>query len=47
MSAAAKPSGLLASWGELKADPLPLDAIAKYRKQASEMIDTVRFDAGP
>ena len=47
VSAAAKPSGLLASWGELKADPLPLDAIAKYRKQASEMIDTVRFDAGP
>lgn len=47
VSPAAKPSGLLASWGALKADPLPLDAIARHRKQASELVDTVRFDAGP
>ena len=33
--------------GRLKADPLPLDNIAKYRKRASELVDKVNFDAGP
>ena len=30
--------------GELKVDPLPLAEIAKYRKQASELVDKVGFD---
>ena len=30
--------------GELKADPLPIVEIAKYRKQASALIDKVGFD---
>jgi iron(III) transport system substrate-binding protein len=41
------PSEIVASWGTLKADPLPLDNIAKYRKRASELVDKVNFDAGP
>ncbi len=40
-------SALVESWGTLKADPLPLAKIAGLRKKASEMIDRVRFDAGP
>jgi iron(III) transport system substrate-binding protein len=30
--------------GDLKADPLPLTEIAKYRKQASALVDKVGFD---
>ena len=30
--------------GELKVDPLPLTDIAKYRKQASDLVDKVGFD---
>ena len=41
------PSAIVASWGTLKADPLPLENIAKYRKRASELVDKVNFDAGP
>jgi len=41
------PSDIVMSWGTLKADPLPLENIAKYRKKASEIIDKVGFDAGP
>ncbi len=33
-----------ASIGELKADPLPVVEIAKYRKQASALVDKVGFD---
>jgi iron(III) transport system substrate-binding protein len=40
------PSDLVASWGALKADPLPLAEIAKNRKAASEMVDRVAFDDG-
>ena len=40
-------SQLVQSWGELKADPLPLTKIAALRKQASELIDRVQFDQGP
>jgi iron(III) transport system substrate-binding protein len=39
-------SEIVRSWGVLKADPLPLDNIAKYRKRASELVDKVNFDAG-
>jgi iron(III) transport system substrate-binding protein len=41
------PSDIVRSWGALKADPLPLENIAKYRKRASELVDKVNFDAGP
>jgi iron(III) transport system substrate-binding protein len=41
------PSAIVQSWGPLKADALPLDNIARYRKRASELIDKVNFDAGP
>jgi iron(III) transport system substrate-binding protein len=41
------PSEIVQSWGALKADPLPLENIAKYRKRASELVDKVNFDAGP
>lgn len=34
----------VASFGELKVDTLPLAEIAKYRKQASELVDKVGFD---
>lgn len=34
----------VASFGTLKADSLPLGEIAKYRKQASELVDKVGFD---
>lgn len=42
-----QPSDLVKSWGTLKPDPLPLDNIAKFRKQASELVDKVGIDAGP
>lgn len=40
-------SSIVASWGELKADKLPLARIGELRKAASELVDKVRFDAGP
>ncbi len=40
-------SDIVKSWGTLKADPLPLENIAKHRKRASELVDKVNFDAGP
>lgn len=40
-------SELVASWGELKADPMPLSEIAKLRKKASELVDEVAFNEGP
>jgi iron(III) transport system substrate-binding protein len=41
------PSDIVQTWGKLKADTLPLENIAKYRKRASELVDKVNFDAGP
>jgi len=38
---------IVASWGPLKPDPLPLAEIAADRKQASEIVDEVAFDDGP
>lgn len=35
---------VVASFGELVVDPLPLSEIAKHRKQASELVDKVGFD---
>jgi len=38
------PSELIASWGKFKADDLPLETIAKYRKEALKLIDQAKFD---
>ncbi|ABN03679.1 bacterial extracellular solute-binding family protein [Burkholderia mallei NCTC 10247] len=35
---------VIAGFGPLKADPLPLVEIAKYRKRASQLVDKVGFD---
>ncbi len=40
-------SAVVASWGALKADDVPLSKIAELRKKASELVDKVHFDAGP
>lgn len=45
--ASVAPSDRVKSWGELKADTLPLDKIATLRKKASELVDKVGFDGGP
>ncbi len=37
-------SARVAEWGTLKADPLPLEAIAAYRKRASEIVDEIGFN---
>jgi iron(III) transport system substrate-binding protein len=42
-----EPSEMVKSFGELKADALPLADIAKNRKLASEMVDRVGLDDGP
>ena len=39
-----KPSTLVASWGKFKADALPLETIAKYRKLALVLLDKSKFD---
>jgi iron(III) transport system substrate-binding protein len=43
----AKTSDLVKSWGDLKADKVPLSELAALRQKASELVDKVRFDAGP
>ncbi|MBZ8135073.1 Fe(3+) ABC transporter substrate-binding protein [Afifella sp. IM 167] len=40
-------SDIVASWGEIHPDELPLAEIARYRKKASELVDKVGFDEGP
>ena len=40
-------SDIVKAWGELKPDQVSLDEIAKFRKQASELVDKVAFDEGP
>ena len=37
---------MLAEWGDFKADTLSLDAIARHRKAATQMVDRVHFDEG-
>ncbi|OEY67343.1 Fe(3+) ABC transporter substrate-binding protein [Marinobacter sp. X15-166B] len=39
-----EPSGVVASWGELHADTLPLHEIAAHAAQAVRMVDRVDFD---
>ncbi|MEZ5923645.1 MAG: Fe(3+) ABC transporter substrate-binding protein [Hyphomicrobiaceae bacterium] len=41
------PSALVESWGTLRPDPMPIETIAKLRKQASELVDRTGFDDGP
>ena len=41
------PSAQVLSWGALTADPTPLSEIAAHRKQASQLVDELRFDDGP
>ena len=41
---AVKPSGVVASWGELHADDLPLNDIASHAAQAVRMVDRVDYD---
>ena len=43
----AEPSELVKSWGSFTPDSLPLNRIADARKEASELVDIVDFDAGP
>lgn len=47
VTANAHASDLVKGWGELKPDAIPLSQIAALRKKASELVDKVRFDAGP
>jgi len=41
------PTEMVQSWGKLVPDKIPLAQVAAQRKKASEIIDTVKFDAGP
>lgn len=44
VSISAKPSALVQSWGEFKADSISLEKVALFRKQALKLIDRVHFD---
>ncbi|MBR9729394.1 Fe(3+) ABC transporter substrate-binding protein [Shewanella intestini] len=39
-----KPSSLVASWGEYKADALPIYKLAEYHQAAMKLLDEVKFD---
>ena len=39
-----KPSELVASWGEFKADTISLDEIASHHEAATKLLDEVKFD---
>lgn len=39
-----QPSDIVASWGEFKADVLPLSTIAKHHKTALALLDKAKFD---
>lgn len=43
----AEPSAIVKSFGTIKPDNIALTEIAKYRKQASELVDKVGFNEGP
>lgn len=43
----AKPADIVAGWGALKADAVPLTEVAAHRKQASALVDEIKFDEGP
>lgn len=39
-----KPSKLVASWGDYKADELPIHKLAEYHGAAVKLLDQVKFD---
>ncbi|MUH72984.1 extracellular solute-binding protein [Psychrosphaera haliotis] len=39
-----KPSEMVLSWGEFKEDNISLTEVAKYREQALQLVDKVKFD---
>lgn len=39
-----KVSAVVEAFGPMKVDPMPIADVAKYRKQASELVDKVRFN---
>lgn len=39
-----KPSEMVSSWGEFKEDNISLTEVAKYREQALQLVDKVKFD---
>ena len=39
-----EPSELVKSWGEFKADTLPLTEVAKHAKEAIKLVDEVKYD---
>lgn len=41
------PSDLVKSWGTFKIDPLEMEQIAKFRDEATKLVDKVNFDEGP
>ncbi len=41
---AVQPSEIVASWGDFKADPLPINVIAANRSKALKLLDEVKFD---
>ena len=43
----AEPSDIVKGFGTIKPDQMPLTDVAKYRKQASELVDKVGFNDGP
>lgn len=43
----AEPSAIVKTFGEIHPDKLPLTDVAKYRKQASELVDKVGLNDGP
>ena len=47
ISPEAEASDIVKSFGEINPDTLPLEDVAKYRKQASELVDKVGLNDGP
>ncbi len=47
LSSEAKVSDIVAGFGAIKPDALPIEDIAKHRKQASELVDKTGFNDGP
>ncbi len=45
--AGVEPSAMVAGWGALRADTLPLNDLVAHRKRASRLVDEVAFDEGP
>ena len=43
----AEASEIVQSFGEINPDTLPLSEVAAHRKEASELVDKVRFNDGP